>query len=237
MRLKRITIQVDESTRNYPVKAYIKYAIVGNVINSKINPIVYEEALRIIKDYSERYDIHDIKNHYMIRVYRDYLWKLKIDPTKTRPSHEALLRRVLRTHEFPRINTIVDIGNLMSLKYLVPIGLYDLNKVNPPLLIRSSVSGDLFHPIGSDLIKEIPPGRPLLTDREKVIHIFPSRDSRLTSIDLSTNSILITVIGVEGVPLTTVSKALDNLIDYIVRYTAGENKIVRMGKVIWFGGI
>ena len=237
MRLKRITIQVDESTRSYPVKAYIKYAIVGNVINSKVNPIVYEEALRIIKDYSEKYDVHGIKNHYMIRVYRDYLWKLKIDPTKTRPSHEALLRRVLRTHEFPRINTIVDIGNLMSLKYLVPIGLYDLNKVNPPLLIRSSVSGDLFHPIGSDLIKEIPPGRPLLTDREKVIHIFPSRDSRLTSIDLSTNSILITVIGVEGVPLTTISKALDNLIDYIVRYTAGENKIVRMGKVIWFGGI
>jgi len=237
LRLKRITIQVDESTRRYPVKAYIKYAIVGNVINSKVNPIVYEEALRIIKDYSEKYDVHGIKNHYMIRVYRDYLWKLKIDPTKTRPSHEALLRRVLRTHEFPRINTIVDIGNLMSLKYLVPIGLYDLNKVNPPLLIRSSVSGDLFHPIGSDLIKEIPPGRPLLTDKEKVIHIFPSRDSRLTSIDLSTNSILITVIGVEGVPLTTISKALDNLIDYIVRYTAGENKIVRMGKVIWFGGI
>ena len=59
----------------------------------------------------------------------------------------------------------------------------------------------------------------------------------MTSIDLSTNSILITVIGVEGVPLTTISKALDNLIDYIVRYTAGENKIVRMGKVIWFGGI
>jgi len=237
LRLKRITIQVDESTKNYPVKAYIKYAVIGNVVNAKVNPIIYEEALRIIKEYSKRYDIHDIKNHYMIRIYRDYLWRLKIDPTKTRPSHEALLRRVLRTHEFPRINTIVDIGNLISLKYLVPIGLYDLNKVDPPLLIRSSVLGDLFHPIGSDLIKEIPPGRPLLTDREKVIHIFPSRDSRLTSIDLNTSNILMIAIGVEGVPLTTVSKALDNLIDYIIRYTAGEDKIVRMGKVVWFGGI
>ena len=237
MRLKRIIIQVDKSTKNYPVKAFIKYAVIGNIINSKINPVIYEEALKVVKDYSRKYDIHEIKNHYMIRVYRDYLWKLKIDPTKTRPSHEALLRRVLRTREFPRINTIVDIGNLISLKYLVPIGLYDLNKVYPPLVIRTSVSGDLFHPIGTDIIKEIPPGRPLLTDKEKVIHIFPSRDSRLTSIDLSTTNVLIIVIGVEGVPLTTVSNALDNLIEYIVRYTGGEDKVVRMGKVVWFGGI
>lgn len=237
MRLKRVFIHVDDSTNNYSVKAFIKYAIVGNIINSKINPIVYEEALRIVKDYSEKYDVKDIKNHYMIRVYRNYLWKLKIDPTKTRPSHEALLRRILRTREFPCINTIVDIGNLISLKYLVPVGLYDLDKLDPPLIIRSSVPGDLFHPIGSDLIKEVPPGRPIITDREKVIHIFPSRDSRLTSIDLSTNNVLAIVIGVEGVPLTTVSRALDNIIEYLIKYTGGENKVVRMGKVIWFGGI
>ncbi len=237
MRIKRVVVIVDDSTRNYPVKAYIKYAVVGGIVNSRVNPLVYEEALRLISEYRNKYDIHNVKNHYMIRAYRDYLWKLRIDPTKTRPSHEALLRRVLRTGEFPCINTLVDIGNLISLKYLVPVGIYDLDKIVPPLTIRSSVSGDLFHPIGTDIIKELPPGRPLLVDREKVIHIFPSRDSRLSSVDLSTNKALVIVAGVEGIPLTTVSEALGKLVEYITRYTGGEDKIVRMGRVVWFGGV
>ena len=49
-----------------------------------------------------------------------------IDPTKTRPSSEALLRRVRKGDHLPRINTLVDICNWCSLEFQLPYGLYDL---------------------------------------------------------------------------------------------------------------
>jgi DNA/RNA-binding domain of Phe-tRNA-synthetase-like protein len=56
-----------------------------------------------------------------------------LDPTKTRPSNESLLRRVLRGDPFPRVNTLVDALNLSSLREQLPFGLYDLDRVEGPV--------------------------------------------------------------------------------------------------------
>ena len=52
--------------------------------------------------------------------------RVGIDPTKTRPSNEALLRRVRKGDTIPRINSLVDIVNWCSLEFQLPYGLYDL---------------------------------------------------------------------------------------------------------------
>ena len=54
---------------------------------------------------------------------------LGLDPTKTRPSNEALLRRVLKGEALYRVNTLVDALNLCSLRDQLPFGLYDLDRV------------------------------------------------------------------------------------------------------------
>ena len=61
---------------------------------------------------------------------------LGIDPTKTRPSNEALLRRALKGEPLYRINTLVDALNLVSLREQLPFGLYDLGRVEPPVRLR-----------------------------------------------------------------------------------------------------
>ena len=58
---------------------------------------------------------------------------LGLDPTKTRPSNEALLRRALKGESLYRINTLVDALNLCSLRYQLPFGLYDLARIEPPV--------------------------------------------------------------------------------------------------------
>lgn len=55
------------------------------------------------------------------RLYRRY----GVDPTRTRPSSEALLRRAMKRQGFYRIDNVVDTGNWVSLEFLVPLGLYD----------------------------------------------------------------------------------------------------------------
>ncbi len=54
---------------------------------------------------------------------------LGIKPSEFRSSIEAMARRVLRGNELPAINALVDIGNLISLRYIIPAGGHALDHV------------------------------------------------------------------------------------------------------------
>jgi len=87
---------------------------------------------------------------------------LAIDPTKTRPSNEALLRRALKGEALYRINTLVDALNLVSLEEQLPFGLYDLDRVRPPVRLRMGAAGESYEGIRKgDVHVE---GRPVLAD-------------------------------------------------------------------------
>jgi DNA/RNA-binding domain of Phe-tRNA-synthetase-like protein len=61
----------------------------------------------------------------VVAAVRTMYKRVGLDPTKTRPSSEALLRRVRRGDELPRINSLVDVVNWCSLESQLPFGLYD----------------------------------------------------------------------------------------------------------------
>ena len=78
-----------------------------------------------------------------------------IDPTKTRPSSEALLRRVRRdgAGAFPRVNSLVDTANVMALLAQCPIGLYDLGRVEgEELVVRVGAEGEGYEGIRKDRV-------------------------------------------------------------------------------------
>src|SRR5437588_1841090 len=74
-----------------------------------------------------------------------------LDPTRVRPSSEALLRRVRKGDPLPRINSLVDVANVMSLRLQVPVGLYDLDRVvGEELVIRLGAEGEGYGGIGKE---------------------------------------------------------------------------------------
>lgn len=73
--------------------------------------------------------------------------RVGIDPTKTRPSSEALLRRVRRGDELPQINSLVDIINWCSLETQLPYGLYDLDKIQGDVVLRLGRPGEEYEGI------------------------------------------------------------------------------------------
>jgi DNA/RNA-binding domain of Phe-tRNA-synthetase-like protein len=85
-----------------------------------------------------------------------------IDPSKTRPSSEALLRRVLQKKGLYRINAVVDAANLASLILLLPVGLYDAEKIRPPVVLRLGHTGEEYEGIRKDMVHVA--GRPVLVD-------------------------------------------------------------------------
>jgi DNA/RNA-binding domain of Phe-tRNA-synthetase-like protein len=76
--------------------------------------------------------------------------KVGIDPTKTRPSNEALLRRVRKGDTIPRINSAVDIVNWCSLEFQLPYGLYDAAKITGGVTMRRGVEGEKYAGIRKD---------------------------------------------------------------------------------------
>src|SRR5690606_22488814 len=77
--------------------------------------------------------------------------RVGIDPTKTRPSSEALLRRVRKGDRLPRINTLVDVSNWCSLEFQLPYGLYDRAALDPPIELRLGQEGESYAGIRKDV--------------------------------------------------------------------------------------
>jgi DNA/RNA-binding domain of Phe-tRNA-synthetase-like protein len=78
--------------------------------------------------------------------------RVGIDPTRRRPSSEALLRRVLRGDALPRVNTLVDICNWCSLELQLPYGLYDADRIEGPVLLRLGAPGEEYPGIRKDAV-------------------------------------------------------------------------------------
>lgn len=76
--------------------------------------------------------------------------KVGIDPTKTRPSNEALLRRVRKGDTIPRINSAVDIVNWCSLEFQLPYGLYDASRIQGGVTMRLGIDGEKYAGIRKD---------------------------------------------------------------------------------------
>jgi DNA/RNA-binding domain of Phe-tRNA-synthetase-like protein len=75
-----------------------------------------------------------------------------VDPTRSRPSSEALLRRVRRGNGLPRVNSLVDIANVVSLRLQVPVGLYDLALVEGRLELRLGLDSETYPGIGKETV-------------------------------------------------------------------------------------
>ncbi len=84
---------------------------------------------------------------------RELYRRFGIDPTRVRPSSEALSRRLRNGEAFPRINSLVDVANAMSVQLQVPVGLYDLDKVKgDDLVVRLGEEGESYAGIGKDKV-------------------------------------------------------------------------------------
>ena len=109
-----------------------------------------------------------------------------IDPTRTRPSSEALLRRVLSGKALPVILNAVDLCNLCALTFLLPIGLYDASKIRGTVTLRPGLPGEAYQGVRRDEVHL--EGRPVLADEEGPFGN-PTADSMRTAVTFQTRSI------------------------------------------------
>lgn len=180
---------------------------------------VTKKECKVIKEVEswirENRTIEELVNDPIVRSLRDYLWRLGIDPTKERPSSEALVRRVLNNKPLPRINTVVDAGNAAAAKTLIPISVFDMDKIAFPARLRAAKKGEKMIGIGGKVI-EIVEGFPILEDSDgKIFSATLYRDGDETKVTFLTKNVLVVGYAPSDILLSKVKHAVRLTIEFI----------------------
>ena len=131
--------------------------------------------------------------------------KVGIDPTKTRPSNEALLRRVRKGDAIPRINSAVDIINWCSLEFQLPYGLYDAGKITGAIAMRRGLEGEKYAGIRKDDVNV--GGRITVVDDEGPFGN-PTSDSARTMVTPATTELLVVIYAPAEIPRSQVERVM-----------------------------
>ena len=139
--------------------------------------------------------IEDLAALTRIKAGREVYKKLGKVPSKYRLSSEALIRRVLQGKGVYKINNIVDINNLISLKSKFPVGSYNIKNLNSPVTLIVGKKGEQYKGIGKELISI--ENLPVLSDS---ISSFgsPTSDSERAMITNDANEILMCIFSFSG---------------------------------------
>ncbi len=161
-----------------------------------------------------------LADHPHVQAWRKVFRSFGADPTKTRSSGEALLRRVQRGGELPRINAIVDIYNVISLRHVLPVGGQDAEKIAGGVKLRFAGKNENFVPLGANEPHEVDEGEVVYADDAQVLcSKWNYRDCEPAKISETTKKFVLFVDGAPGVDRKTVEKAAEEL-------TAMLNKLV-----------
>jgi DNA/RNA-binding domain of Phe-tRNA-synthetase-like protein len=144
--------------------------------------------------------------------------RVGLDPTKHRPSSEALLRRVKRGEPLPRINSLVDVINWCSVESQLPFGLYDATRIVGPVVLRLGHTGESYPGIRKDDVHV--GGRLVLADDAGPFGN-PSSDSERTQVTESTTRALVVVFAPADLDSKIADQALTITIERVHTFCSG----------------
>lgn len=203
-------------------------ALLININNIKVHKRSTELEnfkLEVIKKVKQDYDLVSIKDEPTFRAYRNFFWKIGIDPTKIRPAAEALTRRILAGKKLPCINTLVDVYNLASISSRIALATFDKARIVGEIFMRFAEEGEQILGIGMKKPFNLKGGEIVIADQEELIAIYPYRDADRTKVTKKTKNATIVVCGVPGINIETLKNASVITQAYITRFCSGQKII------------
>ena len=221
---------------NFEIESTLKDRFPGlNVLLGHISEVTVKKSSEelqkvkadVCKQVQEKYTIEFLKDVPIFRAYRDFFWKVGVDPTKIRPAAEALIRRIVAGKPIPTINNVVDSYNLASIQSGVALAAFDSAVLQGDLLMRTADTGETFLGIGMRDPMELHGGEIVVSDKETLIAVYPYRDAEKSKVSDKTRQVLILVCGVPGLDEKVLEEAGEIAITYITRFCGGNGELDR----------
>jgi DNA/RNA-binding domain of Phe-tRNA-synthetase-like protein len=202
-------ITFHETIKNNLIGFKIAYAVLKDVKVEKSNQELLNEirsVIDIVKDkYSNRSEVYE---SIYVKVMRDIFKSNKIDPSKYPPSAESLLKRIIDGKGLYYINNIVDCNNLGSIRYELPMGVYNLANIQGNIEFKIGEKDDVMETMakGNMSMENI-----LVSKDDSKLFGSPVSDSIYAKIDDKVNNVLLIIYG----SALTTREYLNNAVEYV----------------------
>ncbi|WP_299271006.1 phenylalanine--tRNA ligase beta subunit-related protein [uncultured Prevotella sp.] len=199
---------------------FVGACITANISNTQYSADLWSEIDTLGAEYRATLTTESLKDMTSIQATRRIYKLCGKDPSRYRPSGEALVRRVLQGKGLYQVDTLVDLINLVSMKYGYSIGAFDADKFSgDTLTLGIGKEGEPYEGIGRGMINIA--GLPVYRDAIGGVGT-PTSDHERTKVSLSTTRLLVLVNGYDGSE-QGVTDTAEYIIKLLNKYCAATN--------------
>jgi DNA/RNA-binding domain of Phe-tRNA-synthetase-like protein len=147
-----------------------------------------------------------------------------VDPTQYRSASEALLRRLTKKGDIPSINAVVDLCNLVSIRYALPVAAFDLRLLQPPITVHFATGEEAFLPLGEASAEHPEAGEVIFSDAVGVVvaRRWCWRQSQESASQENAETLLFTIEAQHAGGRAFIESALNDLQALLVESAGGE---------------
>lgn len=155
-----------------------------------------------------------------IAAWRRAFREFGVKPTKYRNAAESLLRRLSKQGDLPSINLLVDIGNLVSIRYALPVAVMSQASVTGTTTVRFAEGDESFDDLGSSEAVTPEPGEVIFVDDARSVSArrWCWRQSAHSAANIETTDALFVVEAQHESGAAAVEAAAADLRDLLSRY-------------------
>jgi DNA/RNA-binding domain of Phe-tRNA-synthetase-like protein len=202
---------------------YLRGVVVAHEVTNGPTPPALVEQLRAAEaSVRSRLTLETLTTEPRVAAWREAFRKSGIKPSEFRASVEAMARRALRDQALPAINTLVDLGNILSLRHLVPVGGHAIDHVTQPMTLRFATGSERFEPFGTTQVEQPDPGEIVFVEGDTVLtRRWSWRQANHTMTLPTTTAIEINVDGLPPVSREEVEVICQEAVELVRQYCGG----------------
>ena len=158
-----------------------------------------------------------------LKAWRRAISAFGVSPTKYRSAAESLLRRLTKKGDIPSISTLVDIGNMVSIRYGLPVAIFDIAQISRPITVRYAGGTERFTDLGSDQIVNPEAGEVIFSDERQMVvaRRWCWRQSATSAAHGGTTDAVVTVEAHHANGSADIVNALEDLLTLLAEYAGG----------------
>lgn len=202
---------------------YVRGVVVAHGVKNGPAPEALVAMLREAEaSVRERLSLEGLAERPPIKSWREAYRAFGAKPSEFRSSIEALARRTLRNEPLPSINALVDIGTIVSLRHLTPVGGHAIDVCTADLALRLATGKETFVPFGSDTPEQAVPGEVIFAEGDTILtRRWTWRQATHTLTFPETTAIEFNVDGLPPVAPSEVEQACAEIQELVQRFCGG----------------
>lgn len=209
------------------VPGYVRGVVIAQGVQNGASP---NELVGMLRQEEEaqrrRLSLETLASEARIAAWREAYRKFGAKPGEFRCSVEAMMRRVLRGDPLPAINTLVDIGNLLSLRHLLPVGGHAIDLLRGDIALRLATGEEIFVPFGTTEEEHPLPGEVIFAEGNTVLtRRWTWRQGQHTLTLPETTAIEFNVDGLPPVEMGQVEQACREVVELVGRFCGGSARV------------